>query len=243
MPDGALAQRLGRYVDLRDGERAALAALETMHRPCARGTVIRRERSGPALWVLKSGWVATVLGLPDGGRQITRIHLAGDLLGGVLATTDTAMEAVTALTDAVVAPVPRAALTALFDDHPRLAALLYQLAQVERLSLGDRMAAIGRTDARARLAGLLLDMINRLRAVDGAVTHTLSLPLTQEEIGDATGLTAVHVNRMMRSLAECGLIARTGATIRLMDEAGLVRMSGYVNRWEAIDTDWLPDPR
>ena len=67
-------------------------------------------------------------------------------------------------------------------------------------------------------------------------------PLTQEEIGDATGLTAVHVNRMVRALVEDGLIARQATQLTILNENRLAEIANYVNRYAALDTDWLPPP-
>ena len=96
------------------------------------------------------------------------------------------------------------------------------LNQIERVALTDRLAALGRTSAKARVAALLLDMRNRLRVIDNGDRRRASRSaLTQEEIGDATGLTAVHVNRMLRQLEEDGLIAREAARVTLIDERAL----------------------
>ncbi len=70
-----------------------------------------------------------------------------------------------------------------------------------------------------------------------------ALGLTQEEIGDATGLTSVHVNRMLRQLEEEGMIARGSGRVTLTDERALARAANYVDRYEGLDLSWLPAPR
>ena len=72
---------------------------------------------------------------------------------------------------------------------------------------------------------------------------SIAFPLTQEEIGDATGLTAVHVNRMIRALVEEGLIARQANQLTIRNEERLAEVANYVNRYAALDTDWLPPSR
>jgi CRP-like cAMP-binding protein len=114
--------------------------------------------------------------------------------------------------------------------------------QIERVALTDRLAALGRTSAKARVAALLLELRNRLRATDKTIANAFALGLTQEEIGDATGLTAVHVNRMLRQLEEEGMIARDSGKVTLLDERGLGRAANYVNRFERLDLSWLPKP-
>jgi CRP-like cAMP-binding protein len=118
--------------------------------------------------------------------------------------------------------------------------LIHTLAQAERVMLADRLASVGRTSARARVAALLVDALRRLRANGEPIEEGIPLPLTQEEIGDATGLTAVHVNRMIRQLAEAGLISRTNGRVRILDEAELAAVANHVDRYGTIDTGWLP---
>lgn len=143
----------------------------------------------------------------------------------------------------MVCPFDRSALSALFVEHPRLAALILVFNQVKRVALTDRLAALGRTSAKARVAALLIDMRNRLRGTDNGLGATYVLGLTQEEIGDATGLTAVHVNRMLRQLEDEQLIAREGGRVTLTDERGLTREANYVNRYEGLELGWLPKAR
>ena len=145
-----------------------------------------------------------------------------------------------ALSDCVVCPFEREALAALLVDHPRLAALLLVYNQTERVALTDRLAALGRTSAKARVAATLLEIRNRMRAANNAISDTFTLGLTQEEIGDANGLTAVHVNRMLRQLEEEGLIARDNGRVTFRDEARLARAANFVDRYQGLDLSWLP---
>ena len=94
-------------------------------------------------------------------------------------------------------------------DHPRLGALILGLSVAERVALADRLASIGRTSARARVGSLICEIVARMRRLGAASDNGyVQLPLTQEDIGDATGLTSVHVNRMMRALVDDGIIER-----------------------------------
>ncbi len=68
---------------------------------------------------------------------------------------------------------------------------------------------------------------------------TLLFLISQEDIGDATGLTSVHVNRMMQELSRDGLISRNRHEVTILDEEKLVKLAEYVNRYATIDTSWL----
>lgn len=237
-----LADRLGHYVVLTDAERAALAALESEERQLRRGAVVLEEGKGAReLFIVRKGWLQSSVLLGNGGRQIMRISLPGDVLGLPALAFDEAPETVKALTDVVICPFDRDRVTDLIGSHPRLTALLLSLVMAERTALADRLASVGRTSARARIAWLLCDIFARLR-ISNPDHDAVHVPLTQEEIGDATGLTAVHVNRMMRGLADDGIIERQGNVVRLLAERRLLDEANFTNRLE-ISTGWLPPAR
>lgn len=227
---------------LTPSEHAALDRLEDRERSLRRGGTLLREndRTGE-MYVLRKGMMMTSVLLHDGSRQILRFLFPGDLLAVSNLVYREAPETITALTDCIVCPFERSALSRLMIDHPRLSALILVYNQIERAALTDRLAALGRTSAKARVAAVLLEMRNRLRMTGDAIDGSFVLGLTQEEIGDATGLTAVHVNRMLRQLEEEKLIAREGGRLSFTDERALSRAANYVDRYAGLDLGWLPD--
>jgi len=244
MGESCLAEHLGRYGELTAQEQAALHELTTGSRHYRRGTLIRQEHGPPGdIYVVQSGWIFCSALLEDGRRQIVRLHFKGDLLGLDSLAFAEAPDAVTALTDAEVCLIDRVRLGRLFADHPRLGALLYAVQQVDRVALTDRLISLGRASARGRVAALLLWIASRLRFTGASIDDGFALPLTQEEIGDLTGLTAVHVNRTMRVLSEQGLIARSGNSLRILQPDRLARLANHNERREALDRNWLPPAR
>ncbi len=240
-----LAERLSHYVRLSEAESLSLAQLEEQERAYRRGAVVIRENEGPReLFIVRSGWLHSSGVLGNGSRQILRFHFQGDILGMPLLAFSEPPETVTAVTDVVLSPFSREKLGQLIGEHPRLGALILSISVAERVALADRLASIGRTSARARVGSLICEIVSRMRRL-GAVSDNgyIQLPLTQEDIGDATGLTSVHVNRMMRALAEDGIIERNGGSqIRLLDDKRLIADSNYIDR-TGIETGWLPAAR
>jgi CRP-like cAMP-binding protein len=240
-----LAERLSHYIRLTEAENLSLAQLEDQDRAYRRGAVVIRENESPReLFIVRSGWLHASSVLGNGSRQILRFHFQGDILGLPLLAFADSPETVTAVTDVVLAPFSREKLAQMIADHPRLGALILGLSVAERVSLADRLASIGRTSARARVGALICEIVSRMRRL-GAVGEngSIQLPLTQEDIGDATGLTSVHVNRMMRALAEDGIIERNGGSqIRLLDDKRLIADSNYIDR-TGIEAGWLPAAR
>lgn len=244
MSGSCFADILSELVDLTQGESDALKKLEERQRQVRRGAVLQRENEAcNELFILRKGLMMSYVLLHDGRRQILRFLFPGDMLGISSAIYREAPETLTALSDCVVSPFDRSALSGIMDQHPRLSALILVYCQIERVALTDRLAALGRTSAKARVAALLLELRNRLRATDKSIGKVFVLGLTQEEVGDATGLTAVHVNRMLRQLEEDGLISREAGRVTLIDERALARAANYVNRYQGLDLSWLPQPR
>ncbi|RYY28228.1 MAG: cyclic nucleotide-binding domain-containing protein [Sphingomonadales bacterium] len=237
------AEVLSELVDLTEIERAALEKLEERQRQVRRGAVLQRENEAcNELFILRKGLMMSYVLLDDGSRQILRFLFPGDMLGISSSIYREAPETLAALSDCVVSPFDRAALSDMMVEHPRLAAMVLVYSQIERVALTDRLAALGRTSAKARVAALLLELRNRLRATDKNIINVFALGLTQEEVGDATGLTAVHVNRMLRQLEEEKMIARESGRVTLLDERALGRAANYVNRYEGLNLAWLPQP-
>jgi len=238
-----LAERLGHFVRLSTAESEALDGLEDQARSLRRSAVVISENDKPReLFIVRSGWLHSSAVLGNGSRQILRFHFAGDVLGLSLLAFADSPETVTAVTDVELCPFSRERFAAVISDHPRIAALMLGLSVADRVSLADRLASIGRTSARARVGALICEIFARMRQLGAANADGIQLPLTQEEIGDATGLTAVHVNRMMRALVEDGIIARNGNHIRLLDEKRLTAEANYVDRTR-LETGWLPPAR
>lgn len=241
MAGSCFAERLRKQAPLSDNEIEALARLEEGQRKVRKGAMIQRVNDAVTeLFVLREGRVMSFVILPDGSRQILRIYFPGDFIGAASTVYSKAPESLVALEDSVVCPFDKHALRELLEEHPRVAALLFVLSNAERVSLTDRLASLGRTSAKARIAAFLMDIFDRLRVTDDAITDSFDLKLTQEEIGDAVGLTSVHVNRMIRELETDGLIARTNGRVTMRDIVRLGEVGHYTNRHKDLDLDWLP---
>jgi CRP/FNR family transcriptional regulator, anaerobic regulatory protein len=235
---------LSHYVSLTERERAALDGLEQRERTYKRGNILRREQDvAREMFIVRKGWLYSCMLLGNGSRQIMRLHFPGDIIGFSSVAFGKSADAIIAVGDASLCAFDKDQLAHLFEEHPRLAALIFTLTVAERVSLADRLASIGRTSARTRVGSVICEIFARLRIMSDGDINELPIPLTQEDIGDATGLTAVHVNRMMRGLVEDGLIERHGNVVRLLDEKRLAEEAGFVDRFAKIDTSWLPAPR
>lgn len=206
----------------------------------AGGAIGVEEQAAAALYVLHAGWAASVMPLSDGRCQIVKVHLAGDLMGVPDLPYERPVEQLTALTAVEVGRIPREALGVLFAAHPRIAALMFLAAQQEQVFLMERLASIGRTEAPARVAALLLHLHERLSAQLGATSRRIDVPLSQQQLGDVLGLSEVHVNRVLQQMAREGLIRRDKRQFEILKPAALHALSGLPKRVLRRDHGWLP---
>ncbi len=180
-----------------------------------------------SIYNLASGWVILYNILEDGRRQILHFALPGTVLGWHPAKGAMMTYSAQALTDAVVCPIPHNALPTLVNQRPELGLRLAWLIGRDRSLAFDRLTSIGRHSARERVAHLLLELFIRYRAQwPGSQIEEMHLPLTQEHIGDATGLTSVHVNRVLQDLRKDGIVEFHYRRLRILDPDKLVDEAG-----------------
>jgi CRP-like cAMP-binding protein len=94
---------------------------------------------------------------------------------------------------------------------------------------------VGRRDAKKRISHLLCEFAKRLDVAGLGTTSGYVLPMTQEQIADATGLTSVHVNRSIKSLEADGLIVRDKRFIGIPDWSRLRDLSGFSDLYLHLD--------
>ena len=101
--------------------------------------------------------------------------------------------------------------------------------------LRERIIDEGRRDAYSRIAFLIYEMLLRMRAVGVIDNERFEFPITQVDLADATGLTPVHVNRMLQRLRDEGLIAIDGKIWTVLDPAGLRKVARFNSNYLHLD--------
>lgn len=207
----------GQRTGLAEPDLAALRALPFTRRRVERDAFVVREGEEPASCsLILEGCAFRQKVVRNGARQIISFHFPGefiDLQSCLLAANDHGVQALGACT---LAMVPRAALLALVAERPSLARAAWFDTLLEGAMFREWVVNIGRRNARARIAHLLCELAIRLdsTAEDGRVYH---LPLTQEHIADATGLTSVHTNRTIQGLRREGVISLSAGRLVVHD--------------------------
>jgi CRP-like cAMP-binding protein len=170
--------------------------------------VVKERETVSQSCLLLSGFAIRHKIVATGGRQIVSIHMKGDLVDLQNSFLGTADHSVQVLTDCKVALIPASALKALAFDRPRVGMALWIDTLVDASIFREWIANVGRRDAITRVAHLLCEFSLRLEVAGLGEATNYELPLTQEQIGDATGLTSVHVNRTLKALEGEKLIER-----------------------------------
>jgi CRP-like cAMP-binding protein len=203
---------------------AAVDRIETLP---ARSIVTQRGDRVRYSSLLLDGYMCRYMDARDGFRQLVAIQVPGDFVdlhGYPLRRLD---HDVGTLSEARVALIPHERLTQIANDHPRLARILWRSTLLDAALHREWIFRIGRLDAMGRVAHILLETHARLEAVGRTDAGAFDWPLTQQDMGEACGLTAVHVNRTLRRLREDGMAEIGRNTVKLIDMARLARLGEF----------------
>ena len=220
--------KLERYAPLSNQEREAILALPHAVRSLPAGAyLIRDGERGPNCNVMLSGFACRHKVVGAGARQILSLHMKGDGIDFQNALVGVADHNIQTLTRVDVATVPAAAVRALIESHGGAARAIMVEAIVDASMQREWTANVGRRDARTRLAHLLCELGLRQEAAGVARRNHYDLPMTQEQLADATGLTAVHINRVLQALKAEGVIGRDKRAVTIADWDKLTRIGDF----------------
>jgi len=227
-----MVRKFAAYTPLQQDDLEALLALPHTVKACNPTTIVVRGGESPReCVVLLSGFAFRYRQGPRGTRQIVGIYLPGDVLnldGLFLDDTD---ENIQTMTRADVAIIPCEALRELALSRSAVANAIIVSTQVDGSILREWMLNIGRRDSRSRLAHFLCEFTVRLRDVGMAQGRGYQMPMSQEHLADALGLTPVHVSRMLKSLEADGLIKREARWITFPRWDALLQVAQFTSRY------------
>jgi CRP-like cAMP-binding protein len=212
------AIRLDAYARLSPQDRAAIANITTNPRDIAPRRDVIREGDKPRLvHLILSGWGCRYKTLPDGRRQIVAFFIPGDFCDLNVYYLKQMDHSIGAITRMRVAEIAREEMDSLAFAHPHVAQALWCEQLVNDSIQREWTLNVGQRTAYERIAHLLAELFVRLRAVGLTRGDGCDLPITQTDIADATGLTAVHVNRTLQELRRDGLIELERKRLRIPD--------------------------
>lgn len=213
---------------LDDENRDALLSLPFRYERANAGQQLVREGAKPTeCCVLLRGYAFRHKVTRDGKRQILSFHVAGDVLDLQHMKLRTADHSVDAMTAADIAWVSYFDLDRLIQQSSQIADALWRDALIDSAIFREWVLNVGQRDARSRLAHLLCEFAARREAAQLGEGDVFDLPMTQEHIADATGLTVVHVNRMLRALSSDGVITHEGRSLKVNSWKRLREIAGF----------------
>ena len=163
----------------------------------------------------------------NGGRQIFSIHMKGDLADLQNSLLGTADHNLQALTHVEVALIPVEAVQEIAFSRPAIGRAMWYETLVDASIFREWTLNVGRRDARTRAAHMLCEFALRLETAGLGERCNYELPMTQEQLADALGLTSVHTNRTLMGLGVDGLISRRNRTVRIEDWSGLAAVGDF----------------
>ncbi|MBZ9965713.1 Crp/Fnr family transcriptional regulator [Mesorhizobium sp. B292B1B] len=223
-----LIRKLQSISDVRQTDIDVLKSIPIQEKDFLANYDLVREGDRPvSSFVVLDGLLGSTKHTGDGKRQITSFFVAGDIpdLHGVhLSVMDCNFST---LTPARLGFIRHDALRAICERHPRIATAFWRSTLIDAAIYREWVTNVGRREAYTRMAHILCELIFRLRSVGRIQDHVADLPITQAALGDALGLSTVHVNRMLQELRRRGLIATTGSRVHALDWPGLTRAGDF----------------
>jgi CRP-like cAMP-binding protein len=191
----------------------------------ARHTIYRAGENLDGIPFVYSGWAARVRRLPDGRRQILSFILPGDLMSAGAIFSDRLSFFVEAITDVRYSVSQRAQVDEILAQDPQLLRTLVSACLAEKAEVEELATDLGRRRAEERIARLFLQLRTRLEARGQVTGLSFDMPLRQQHIADATGMTVIHVGRVLGVLRTDGVIHVAGGVLTITDLPALQRLA------------------
>ena len=186
-----------------------------------------REGDAPThVNLILEGFACRYKVLADGTRQIMAYLVPGDFCDLHVFILKQMDHTIATLSRCTVVKIPRARILEL-TERPAIARAFWWAALVDEATLREWLVNVGARPAEQRVAHLLCELLVRLRVVGLADGGQYELPLTQQELGDTTGLSNVHVNRVLQHLRREGLITLKDKKLVILDVERLEAFSGF----------------
>jgi CRP-like cAMP-binding protein len=229
MVHAAIVRSLSAHGTLGDAdlERIASAARKTIRAVKAHRDIAREGERPQTVKIVLEGWVARYKLLADGRRQLVALMIPGDICDANAFILERMDHTLTALTDVRYSAISRTDFENLITASPALAKTLWRSELVTAAIQREWTANVGQRHAIERIAHLFCETFARLKGIGQVQQNSCEFPLTQIDIADATGLTPVHVNRMLQSLRKQGLVELRGKRLDIVDPAGLRQLAMF----------------
>jgi CRP-like cAMP-binding protein len=163
----------------------------------------------------------------NGARQITCLHIPGDMADLPSVVNPKSEWALGSLASTTVLRIPHTELRRLAAKHPGVAEAFWRDCVADGSIFSEWVVNVGRRDALSRLAHVFCEMAVRCEYAGLGDKRSFPLPITQTDLGDATGLTGVHVNRTLKELRTRSIVELRAGTVTIQDWEQLVSVADF----------------
>ncbi len=223
-----LIRKLGTIGSLSESDREAIRTLKGRVRRLQPYEDIVSEGERPSVVAfLHAGFACRYKILQGGSRQIMSFHIPGDIPDVQSLFIERMDHSLGTLTESTVVHIEHKAMLDLFAQAPNVWRLFWRGTLIEASVFREWMVGLGRREAYGRLARLFCEPVTQMHSVGLVEGKICELPLTQAEIGDAAGMSNVHVSRTLKELRDDGLLTFTGGSLAILDWEGLVRAGEF----------------
>jgi len=186
--------------------------------------ILKRGDVSRHVYVLCEGWAARLFRLVDGSKQILNFLLPADLFFPLGVFSDRIDSSFDALSDVQFSRFDRGEVLARLRANPAITTALVESKLAERTAGDELLTVLGKRSAEERVAYLFLHLMKRIADRNVIREHRYAFPLRQQQIADFTGLTPVHVSRVIGAFRDRGLVELSGGVLQVMDVAELERI-------------------
>jgi CRP-like cAMP-binding protein len=225
---GQVIRKLDRLAALKEGDREAIRSLpfwtETV---AAEHLFVREGDEATDCCILLAGYACRYKLTSGGGRQIVSFHMPGDILDLQHLLLSRADHNLVSITGATVATVPAAEIKRVAQERPAISEALWRDTLIDASIFREWVLNVGRRDPRARIAHMLCEFTARHVAAGLGPAENFVLPMDHAHIADATGLSPVHVNRILHDLGRDGVVVRNGREVTILDWRRLRQIADF----------------
>ncbi|WP_170263447.1 Crp/Fnr family transcriptional regulator [Blastochloris sulfoviridis] len=214
-------RQFGFFDSMTDAELEFMQRFKNAHGRSWSGEYLLEQGSQkPRLLTLYSGWAIKTITLPSGESHLIKVLLPGDLIGLESVLSGAVRHAVQAVTDVTYCSLDCRQIDDMLN-IPSLARRLTVMLLAEQQRIAERLAVVGACNARRNFAHFTLDLHQRLRERQMARDEGFRVPLTSVQLADALGLTTVHLNRVLRSFRQDGILTLENHVLTIQDMSAL----------------------
>lgn len=237
----ALVLRHDAHSRLSSADRDALWSLGQLpaYEVAARRDLAREGDNPRAVKLILEGWACRYKMTRDGLRQVLGFLVPGDFCGLDVLVLQRMNHSIGTITRVSVAQFTFDRLESVSAEHPRIAQALRWHESVDTSIQREWLVNLGRRTAYERVGHLLVELFHRLRSVGLTEGEGCDFPLTQNDLGDATGLTSVHINRTLQELRRQGLVVLERKRLRLPNLEALSDASGFNPNYLHLDHEGM----